>query len=65
MWWVAIGALNGRWWHECLEMEVRVTPPYGRLRWPRDRRGVLGPLQCQLTAEQKVDWWGREPKQPH
>ena len=59
MWWVATGAWNGRW------MEVRVNPPYSSLRWPRDRRGVLGPLRCLLTAKWKVDWWEREPSQPH
>eukprot|EP00959_Pyramimonas_sp_CCMP1952_P029341 615889-Pyramimonas_sp.AAC.1 len=24
-------------------------PPYGRLRWPRGRKEVLGPLHWQLT----------------
>ena len=27
-----------------------LTPPYGRLRWPRGRREGLGPLLCLLTG---------------
>ena len=42
------------------------TPPYGRLRWPRDRRGVLGPLRWLLTPSWIVKLMGAgDPRSPY